>query len=87
MDKKFLHKVLNQLVSETEIDDSEVVRFPFPPYSFPISILPPNHLSFFLSPSFPKHCRDIYGLNKDEIEYVWDNYREIVKDKIRNNGL
>ena len=86
MDKNYLDRVLGQIVRETEIDDSEVVRFPFPPYSFPISHLPPHHLSFFLSPSFPKHCRDIYGLNKEEIEYVWNEYRQIVKDKIRNNG-
>ena len=80
MDKKFLNKVLDQIVSETEIDDSEVVRFPFPPYSFPLSTL------FLVSPFFPKHCRNIYGLNKEEIEYVWNEYRQIVKDKIRNNG-
>jgi hypothetical protein len=87
MDKKYLHKVLDQLVSETEIDDSEVVRFPFPPYSFPTSLVPSLGILFFFFSSFPKHCRDIYGLNKDEIEYVWNEYRDIVKDKIRNNGL
>ena len=31
-----------------------------------------------------KHCRDVYGLNDDEIEYVWKEYKQIIKDKIRN---
>ena len=91
MDKNYLDKVVSQIVSETTIDDSEVIRFPFPPYSFPISILypfsSPPRVSFFLYFSFPDHCKDVYGLNEDEIQYVWDNYRDIVKDKIDSNGL
>ena len=90
MNYKFLHKVLDQLVSETEIDGSEVIRFPF------LSSLTSSSLfsHFFLSSfplslflSFSKHCRNIYGLNKEEIEYVWEEYKQIIKDKIRNNGL
>ncbi len=23
---------------------------------------------------FTNHCKNIYGLNEDEIRYVWDNY-------------
>ena len=25
-------------------------------------------------------------LNKSEVDYVWKEYREIIKDKIENNG-
>ena len=88
MDYKFLHKVLDQIVSETRIDyDRKVIEtpFPLPRFSFPtfpsFPILQP-HPPF----SLLKHCKEVYGLNKQEIEYVWEEYREIIKDKI-NNGI
>jgi hypothetical protein len=92
MDYKFLNKVVDQIVSETRIDyDMEEIQFPFPSSLFSFrSILPSLLLFLFfrhLSILFPNHCRDIYGLNDDEIEYVWKEYREIVKDKINSNGL
>ena len=84
MDKRFLDKVVDQLVSETEIyHDEEEVSVPFPPFSFPPSFLFSFYFSFPLT--FTKHCRDVYGLNIHEIKYVWDEYGKIIKDKI-NNG-
>jgi hypothetical protein len=86
MDYKFLNKVVDQIVSETRIDyDMEEIQFPFSPpsLSFLLSLF-----SFLFSPSlFSNHCKDIYGLNGDEIEYVWKEYKQIIKDKIKNNGL
>tara|TARA_R110000751_G_scaffold271358_1_gene371142 strand:+ start:1330 stop:1587 length:258 start_codon:yes stop_codon:yes gene_type:complete len=85
MDKKYLDKVIDQLVSETTIDyDEEEVFVPFHPFYF---------LSLFYSPNldvlsllyFSNHCRDVYGLNEQEIKYVWKEYKRIIKDKI-NNG-
>jgi hypothetical protein len=82
MDNKFLHKVVDQIVRETRIDyDRKVIETPFSLTSYPF--LAP---SFSLS-SFSFHCRDVYGLNYEEMEYVWVEYREIIKDKIKNNGL
>ena len=94
MDKKFLNKVVDQLVSETRIDYNErKIYFPFSSTSlfFP-SPLPSffSHPSSYFSTfslSFFKHCREVYGLNDDEVGYVWDKYREIIKDKIESNGL
>jgi hypothetical protein len=87
MDYKFLDKVIDQLVRETEIHtefgriytpiSSTPLRHPFP-FSSPL-------FSFSSPFFFSKHCRDIYGLNDDEIEYVWKEYRETIIDKI-NNG-
>jgi Cys-tRNA synthase (O-phospho-L-seryl-tRNA:Cys-tRNA synthase) len=84
MDKKFLNKVLDQIVRETEMDyEKERAYTPF--YSY----IPYYSLSYLIhtyrSP-FTKHCNNIYGLNDDEVKYVWKEYREIVKDKLKNNG-
>ena len=90
MDKKFLDKVIDQIVSETTIDyDRKVIETPFPhSLSFPLLQFSLSILSLLLSlsSSFLKHCEDVYGLNEQETEYVWKEYRKIIKDKIENNG-
>ena len=86
MDKNYLHKVLDQIVSETTIDYRERGKI-FTPFLFDFLSIPllSSHFSSYRS-NFTKHCRNIYGLNKEEIEYVWNEYRQIIKDKIKNNG-
>ena len=91
MDYKFLQKVVDQIISETIMDyDRKVIETPFlfTPLrslssSYPFSIF----LLLVVVPRlFSIHCRDIYGLNDNEIEYVWKEYNEIIKDKIDSNG-
>jgi hypothetical protein len=86
MNYKFLHKVLDQIVSETRIDYDGEIQFPFSP--FPTSLSP--FLRLLSSPVppliFTKHCEDVYGLNGDEVGYVWDEYTQIISDKLKNNG-
>ena len=95
MDKRFLDKVIDQIVSETEIDyGRKVIETPFPLsyfishhfYSFPSRLF--LFLSFLSSSfsSFLKHCKEVYGLNEQEIEYVWEEYKQIIIDKINSNG-
>ena len=82
MDYKFLHKVLNQIVSETRMDyEKGEIQFPFQ-YShyFHPNILTPPPQTFHL---FTKHCKDIYGLNEQEIEYVWRVYSDDIRYKIK----
>ena len=93
MDYKFLNKVIDQLVRETEIDKNRgVIESPFFSLILVSSFLHlPSFRSSLLLPSFTflsfsDHCKDVYGLNDDEIEYVWKEYRETIIDKI-NNGL
>ena len=86
MDKKFLHKVIEQIVSETKMGHNKSVM------DTPFYASFPTHLFFvqsttFLPTTFSTHCREVYGLNKEETRYVWNEYREIVKDKIKNNEL
>ena len=81
MDYKFLNKVVDQIVRETEIDyGMEEIQFPF------ISFFPSILFSLLPSYFFSDHCEDVYGLNDDEIKYVWKEYVQIIKDKINSNG-
>ena len=98
MNYKFLNRVIDQIVNETTIDyDNEGVNFPFPVHPIsntypspvhrsPFSVLLSSPLPFFIFLSFSNHCKDVYGLNLEEVSYVWKEYKDIIKDKI-NNGL
>jgi len=86
MDYKFLNKVIDQIVYETRIDyDRKVIGTPLHPIPFhypsPTFIRPTSPLIF------SRHCKGVYGLNEQEIEYVWKEYRETIIDKLKNNGL
>jgi hypothetical protein len=87
VDYKFLHKVIDQIVSETRIDYDE--SYVYSPgffssfFAFSMFFQPKTkRISYF----FTQHCEDVYGLNVDEIEYVWNEYTQIINDKIKNNG-
>ena len=84
MDKKYLNKVIDQIVRETRIDyDEGRIYTPFQkPFYFFLSYLPFLLFSF---KTFYRHCEEVYGLNYDETEYVWEEYKENIRDKV-NNG-
>jgi len=93
MDKKFLDKVLDQIMSETIIDhEGWKVLYPFTQpitfnksfYLLSVSNLFTTHVpsSPLLFLHFINHCEEVYGLNKDEVKYVWEEYRYIIKDKL-----
>ena len=86
MDYKFLNKVLGQLISETRIDYEYMggrIFISFLPSFFLFSIFLKSFSSYFTH--FSEHCESVYGLNKEETKYVWNEYRGAIKDKI-NNG-
>jgi len=96
MDKKFLDKVVDQVVRETvwktayyvtsSLDDYRI----YGPFVGDDYRWLPYH--YMMNPtindleSFENHCKGVYGLNREESEYVWDEWREIIKDRIENNG-
>ena len=86
--KKYLDKVIEHLVRRTKIDYDEEMflpPFPLPSSSFLSPLILPFLQTFLLrNSSFIIHCRDVYGLNEQEIKYVWKEYRNIIKDKIDN---
>ena len=87
----FLDKVVEFIVKDTRIDyDKRGIQFPF--------FIPSPSLLFFPSPPlssrpfppgsssilFSEYCKNVYGLTEQEIEYVWNQYRTIILDKISN---
>jgi len=64
MDYKFLNKVVEQIVSETEVSNGEVY-FPFLNGGFPRRAMSPTKIRSYLLYNFTYHCREVYGLNDD----------------------
>ena len=77
--KKYLDKVIEHLVRRTKVDDEERI---YTPFSSNHPNFPFKYSSLVLFYSFTKHCKEVYGLNEDEINYVWNKYKNIIKDKI-----
>ena len=85
MNKEFLNRVIKQVTSETRMDFTRGrVYTPFLhlPFLIPISkcssLTLPSSLHF---PLFSEHCENVYGLNNKEIEYLWDEYKDIINNK------
>ena len=73
MNNKFLDKVIEQILSETRIMGDKVHTPFFPPHLFPSS---PTSLPTFSLLRFSSHCKKVYSLNEQEIDYVWVKYKE-----------
>ena len=77
---RFLDRVVEQLVKETIIYTShsgDMLSIPGNPDEKWNAIKMFDHLDYlynrFLTHTI-KHCRDVYGLTDEEIDYVWNNY-------------
>ena len=83
VNKKYLDKVIGSLVRSTKINyDEEEIEYPFTLHYPPFPFSPP--LTF--SSSFSSYCRNYFGLTKDEIRYIWKEYKNIIKEKVKNEG-
>lgn len=88
MDYKFLDKIVEQILSETDIDlENKKICFPFLPHnrcdtSTDIFIEIPQNIKVSLA----KYTYKIYGLNNKEFFYVYKRYKNIIIDKILNNS-
>ena len=90
MNNKFLDKVVDQIMSETSIIDNKLHT----PFSFlsllfssPILVLRHSSPSFDSYLLFSSHCKDVYSLNKDETEYVWEKYKKEIVSIINDKEL
>ena len=96
--KIFLDRVVKILVDDTRIDyDEGEIRFPFLPYTIDVILNP----VFLRDPDFPfpntlsntrlshirlsHYCKNTYGLTEDESDFVWKEYKDSIRDKIKNN--
>ena len=87
--KRYLDKVVGSLVRGTKINyDEEEIEYPFtlpPDLSFlTLPLRAGGKVSRFLSHIFSIYCVNKFGLTDDEIKYVWEEYRNIIKGKIED---
>jgi len=83
MDKKFFFFFLNQIVDETRIDYDQNDDIIYPPFTS--SGVYKSFLYRELGTiGFYAHCREIYGLEVLEIRYVWNEYKNIIRDEIQS---
>ena len=80
--KRYLDKVIDYMVRGTDIDyDNELISPPSLLLFYPLT-----SLSFSSNSRLPylfySYCKDIFGLTKEEIDYVWKEYKKIILDKI-----
>ena len=91
MGNSYLDKVVDQIMSETIIVDSENndggnnsftkrrIRWVFQP-----SFTNPYHIN---KNYFIHHCKTVYGLNDDETEYVFDQFNLKMKEFVVSSGV
>ena len=80
MNYNYLDRVVYQLVDETSIESGQIVNISWANLA---THLPLHSFPRFFYNSFHKHVRDIYGLTKKEVDYVWIVYRNMVNNKIQ----
>jgi len=88
MNEEFLNKVYNQIMSETKIINDKIhapIILPFLIFSL-FQLSSPSSLPFIFA-SFLSHCKNVYCLNKEESEYVWEKYKKELTDIINEKEL
>ena len=81
----FLDRVVKLLVGDTIMNyEKETIhpQFIFSPIYLHTSRI--DSICNFMYPYFKKYSINNFGLTDEEIEYVWDQYKSIIKDKISN---
>jgi hypothetical protein len=89
-EKQFLNKVLNRILSEIRMDNKEnKIHFPF--FSMDIDhlviVFMGHRTGRVIEPQilfrpFVNHCRNVYGLKDEEINFLWTIFKNIVRDKL-----
>ena len=87
--KKYLDRVISLLVRDTRIElhhGMSLIRTPFLSTLILLSRDPQflehvHHRNSYFS-DFSSNISHTYGIGKNEMEYVWDEYRRNVKDNL-----
>ena len=72
--KKYLDKVIGSLVRGTKIDYEfkRIFSTPFNDNAYP---------TIYIN-TFQRYSKNQFGLTEDEVSYVWNEYKNNIKDKI-----
>jgi hypothetical protein len=85
---RYLDNVVELLVDDTEITIEGNDRSFKPSFTTPniwySTIYLYSIVDSMMWHKFVTHCKNIYGLTGQEIEYVWEEYRSILTDKFGN---
>jgi len=80
--EKYINFIIDDLVSKTEIvyeQETIFLTHPSFPYLFPFP-----HTSLFLPPFFTEHVTKLYGTHKDEVDIIWYQYKQRIKELVSN---
>jgi alcohol dehydrogenase YqhD (iron-dependent ADH family) len=84
--EKYYNYVVNHLVKKTKIDyGKERVIFPFSIIDPQFAFFTPKLLIDSFLPDFTNYVKERYGVHDEEIEFIWDQYKERIQSLI-NNG-
>ena len=80
--KDYLDKVVEQLVSESVTQLKG--RILLVPYSVLHQVVPLPSFPLYphISSSFSNYVTKIYGLTEEEVKYVWEQYTDIINNRI-----
>lgn len=85
---KFLDKVVEFLLKDTEISNEEGDKSFSPPFTS-IWYSPdylPHQYDRMLKHGFFYYCKNTYGLTDEETKIVWDEYKRNILNKFKNSG-
>ena len=74
--------IAQEIADKSEIKDNKL-SLPFSPFPSPFLLLSLSSYPFF---SFKKYCKEQYGLIEEDLQDVWDRYKDIITDKINNHS-
>lgn len=80
---EYLNRVLESIIGETKCDD---LRNVISPIMFSINwyvIKNPE----FIPAAFKEHCKDVYGLSKEETKTVWYDYKTYINSNKLNENV
>ena len=85
----YLNKIVGFLVDDTKVDHKQEELSLSLVYQLDFSDFLWNTMRFLTDiPSyFSNYIKDMYGLSGDEIRYVWEQYRYIIRDKILSKPI
>ena len=81
--EKYINYVVDDLISNTEIYyDQEIIKLPFLTHLIIFFHFFPPLPPFFSI--FSNHVRKVYGAHSEEIEIIWDLYKQRINELINN---